>query len=53
MKTPDNEDDGFEDIQAGDQMDEDETDGKPYEKGKRGMRSISSKSFIHSKSTRK
>jgi hypothetical protein len=35
---PDNEDDGFEDIQAGEEMDEDETDDKPYEKGKRGMK---------------
>ena len=35
---PDNEDDGFEDIQAGEEMDEDETDGKPYEMGKRGMK---------------
>jgi hypothetical protein len=37
-KDPDNEDDGFEDIQAGEEMDEDETDGKPYEMGKRGMK---------------
>jgi hypothetical protein len=35
---PDNEDDGFEDIQAGEEMDEDDTDGKPYEMGKRGMK---------------
>ena len=35
---PDNEDDGFEDIQAGEEMDEDITDGKPYEMGKRGMK---------------
>ena len=35
---PDNEDDGFEDLEVGDQIDEDETDGKPYEMGKRGMK---------------
>jgi hypothetical protein len=35
---PDNEDDGFEDLQAGEEIDEDETDGKPYEMGKRGMK---------------
>jgi hypothetical protein len=34
----DNEDDGFEDIQAGEEMGEDETDDKPYEKGKLGMK---------------
>jgi hypothetical protein len=35
---PDNEDDGFEDLQVGDEIDEDETDDQPYEKGKRGMK---------------
>jgi hypothetical protein len=35
---PDNEDDGFEDLEVGDQIDEDDTDGKPYEMGKRGMK---------------
>jgi hypothetical protein len=46
---PDNEDDGFEDIQAGEEMGEDITDGKPYEMGKRGMRSSHSRSsFIPS-----
>lgn len=35
---PDNEDDGFEDLQVGDEIDEDDTDDKPYEKGKRGMK---------------
>jgi ribosomal protein L32 len=34
----DNEDDGFEDLEVGDQIDEDETDDMPYEKGKRGMK---------------
>jgi hypothetical protein len=46
---PDNEDDGFEDIQAGEEMDEDETDGKPYEMGKRGMKASRARaSFIPS-----
>ena len=35
---PDNEDDGFEDLQAGEEMDEDVTDDQPYEKGSRGMK---------------
>jgi hypothetical protein len=35
---PDNEDDGFEDLQAGEEIDEDDTDDKPYEKGPRGMK---------------
>jgi len=35
---PDNEDDGFEDLQAGEEMDEDITDDQPYEKGSRGMK---------------
>jgi len=44
---PDNEDDGFEDIQAGEEMDEDDTDGKPYEMGKRGMKASRARaSFI-------
>jgi hypothetical protein len=44
---PDNEDDGFEDIQAGEEMDEDITDGKPYEMGKRGMKASRARaSFI-------
>jgi hypothetical protein len=44
---PDNEDDGFEDIQAGEEMDEDNTDGKPYEMGKRGMKASRARaSFI-------
>ena len=46
---PDNEDDGFEDIQAGEEMDEDDTDGKPYEMGKRGMKASRARaSFIPS-----
>jgi hypothetical protein len=45
----DNEDDGFEDIQAGEEMDEDDTDGKPYEMGKRGMKASRARaSFIPS-----
>jgi hypothetical protein len=44
---PDNEDDGFEDLEVGDQIDEDETDGKPYEMGKRGMKASRARaSFI-------
>jgi hypothetical protein len=44
---PDNEDDGFEDIQAGEEMGEDITDGKPYEMGKRGMKASRARaSFI-------
>lgn len=44
---PDNEDDGFEDLEVGDQMDEDETDDLPYEKGKRGMKASRARaSFI-------
>lgn len=35
---PDNEGDGFQDIQASEEMGEDITDGKPYEMGKRGMK---------------
>ena len=35
---PDNEDDGFEDLEVGDQLDEDITDDMPYEKGSRGMK---------------
>ena len=46
---PDNEDDGFEDLEVGDQIDEDETDGKPYEMGKRGMKASRARaSFIPS-----
>jgi hypothetical protein len=46
---PDNEDDGFEDIQAGEEMDEDDTDDKPYEKGPRGMKASRARaSFIPS-----
>ena len=46
---PDNEDDGFEDMQAGEEIDEDETDGKPYEMGKRGMKASRARaSFIPS-----
>ena len=46
---PDNEDDGFENIQAGEEMDEDDTDGKPYEMGKRGMKASRARaSFIPS-----
>jgi hypothetical protein len=41
---PDNEDDGFEDLQAGEEIDEDETDGKPYEMGKRGMKASRARS---------
>jgi hypothetical protein len=41
---PDNEDDGFEDIQAGEEMDEDITDDKPYEKGPRGMKASRARS---------
>jgi len=44
---PDNEDDGFEDLEVGDQIDEDETDDMPYEKGKRGMKASRARaSFI-------
>jgi hypothetical protein len=35
---PDNEDDGFEDLQAGEEMDEQFMDDMPYEKGPRGMK---------------
>ncbi len=46
---PDNEDDGFEDLEVGDQIDEDDTDGKPYEMGKRGMKASRARaSFIPS-----
>jgi hypothetical protein len=46
---PDNEDDGFEDLEVGDQIDEDETDDKPYEKGPRGMKASRARaSFIPS-----
>ena len=46
---PDNEDDGFEDIQAGEEMDEDDTDGKPYEMVKRGIKASRARaSFIPS-----
>jgi hypothetical protein len=37
FEDPDNEDDGFEDLNSA-EMDEDETDEKPYEKGKFGMK---------------
>ena len=37
FEDPDNEDDGFEDLNSA-EMDEDETDDKPYEKGTRGMK---------------
>ena len=37
FEDPDNEDDGFEDLNSA-EMDEDETDDKPYEKGKFGMK---------------
>jgi hypothetical protein len=37
FEDPDNEDDGFEDLNTA-EMDEDETDDKPYEKGKFGMK---------------
>jgi len=37
FEDPDNEDDGFEDLNLA-EMDEDETDEKPYEKGKHGMK---------------
>jgi hypothetical protein len=44
---PDNEDDGFEDLEVGDQIDEDDTDDKPYEKGSRGMKASRARaSFI-------
>lgn len=44
---PDNEDDGFEDLEVGDQMDEDITDDMPYEKGSRGMKASRSRaSFV-------
>lgn len=46
---PDNEDDGFEDIQSSEEMEEDITDGKPYEMGKRGMKASRARaSFIPS-----
>ena len=48
-KNPDNENDGFDDLEVGDQIDEDETDGKPYEMGKRGMKASRARaSFIPS-----
>jgi hypothetical protein len=48
-ENPDNEEDGFEDIQAGEEMGEDDTDGKPYEMGKRGMKASRARaSFIPS-----
>ena len=48
-KNPDNENDGFEDLEVGDQIDEDETDGKPYEMGKRGMKASRARaSFVPS-----
>jgi len=37
FEDPDNEDDGFEDLNSA-EMDEDQTDEKPYEKGKFGMK---------------
>ena len=37
FEDPDNEDDGFEDLNMA-EMDEDDTDDKPYEKGKFGMK---------------
>jgi hypothetical protein len=37
FEDPDNEDDGFEDLNTA-EMDEDDTDDKPYEKGKFGMK---------------
>jgi len=37
FEDPDNEDDGFEDLNSA-EMGEDETDDKPYEKGKFGMK---------------
>jgi len=37
FEDPDNEDDGFEDLNSA-EMDEDDTDDKPYEKGKFGMK---------------
>ena len=37
FEDPDNEDDGFEDLNSA-EMDEDQTDDKPYEKGKFGMK---------------
>jgi len=44
---PDNEDDGFEDLEVGDQLDEDITDDQPYEKGSRGMKASRARaSFI-------
>lgn len=44
---PDNEDDGFEDLEVGDQLDEDITDDMPYEKGSRGMKASRARaSFI-------
>jgi hypothetical protein len=44
---PDNEDDGFEDLEVGDQLDEDITDEMPYEKGSRGMKASRARaSFI-------
>ena len=43
------EDPDNEDIQAGEEMDEDDTDGKPYEMGKRGMKASRARSsFIPS-----
>jgi len=46
---PDNEDDGFEDLQAGEEMDEQFMDDMPYEKGPRGMKASRSRaSFIPS-----
>lgn len=46
---PDNEDDGFEDLQAGEEMDEQFMDDMPYEKGPRGMKASRARaSFIPS-----
>jgi hypothetical protein len=42
FEDPDNEDDGFEDLNTA-EMDEDETDDKPYEKGKFGMKASRSR----------
>ena len=42
FEDPDNEDDGFEDLNSA-EMDEDDTDDKPYEKGKFGMKASRSR----------